>query len=1271
MLDRDSTYNNIIDRIDRLEARVEDLRDVARPSEVVIYENAEWQALAGWVSTGSVLRSLDGEIILDPSIPMIQVGTGGYIQSEDFVAGTSGFQINGGTAEFNDVVVRGTIYADLGEIGGWVIGTNTLTADAGAVGLNSEATGGVDWRIWAGNAVPANAPFRVDESGNLVATSATITGTITATSGTIGGWTINAASLTGGDVTLHSTGYLLLGTGNDIVRLDAANATYRLWIGHATDSSAPFSVTKAGAVKATSGTVGGWTLGTYTLTAGAGTVGLNSEATGGVDWRIWAGNAVPANAPFRVDESGNLVASSANITGTIDANAGHLGSLDVDGVITVGLVAPYLEIDGPNKRIESSTYAAGISGMQIQANGDAECNNVRIRGALTSSTFVKDLVEARAGSMLIVKSGGVLHSDMAVPGAGTWAMTIEDPPGGGFLFENSDICRCKTEYAAGIGDIWFTVSARVDNGDGTQNYTCTYDSGTRSITYPAGAPVLDYGVSGDGGLYLTADDTNGPFIDVFTHAGVPWTTITERVRMGNLNGVGDYVADAYGIFIGDYAGDMWMSYDPTNSLRIRGDALIDGTVSAEALVMGDYDFFFSSADGLLLLGPYCGMTATSWESTRGQTATISGAFHQVAGPWAESRALVVEATTTNYELAPRMIESGSTGLAAGWAYFDDFGSGGDATLDVVAHPITERGWLQQMTYTAAVGDNADYCVVSDKTATGSFAQGDSVTVSFDALGELSGCTFYIVILELDASDVAGTSHSSAISLDGSLGRYEFTTTLADADCSKLQIGMTVAAVDDGDSFDLRFGAVNVEKTAYATSFCCGALAWCAWSGTEDNSTSIRTATEVNLDTYAPIFAGRNTISFLMWVQAPYDSDALGEWGTGHPVVFDLYHDASNCIRFIYNATATGYFYLYINGTSMTTGATAISFVAGDWLHLAITIDFSNDIYIIYLNGAAVLTTTNSLSAPGTLDQMNIGCAYAPSSRWGGAVAEFASFGRVLTAEEVAALYIRGKPLADAGAFTKPGIYILDGLFKLASSTTGLRTELTAAGLGIYNGAGLTSVGRVLVGMVDTTGTVLDETATDLGMFGYDAADTLQVAWYASGTNAGKIVAGAGNVWMDDDGIRLEATTGKFSASSIEWYDGASLEFSIGCEVDLGAVTNGYLSANSGLVLESASGSILLDAAVYTKIDTGYLWVDEDARFAGGIAVGSGLLNPDTGAIHFVERSSDPTEPSEGQAVIWMSNGTGKGDDGDVLIASKAGGSTTYAILFDHSAGSAW
>lgn len=55
----------------------------------------------------------------------------------------------------------------------------------------------------------------------------------------------------------------------------------------------------------------------------------------------------------------------------------------------------------------------------------------------------------------------------------------------------------------------------------------------------------------------------------------------------------------------------------------------------------------------------------------------------------------------------------------------------------------------------------------------------------------------------------------------------------------------------------------------------------------------------------------------------------------------------------------------------------------------------------------------------------------------------------------------------------------------------------------------------------------------------------------------------------------------------------------------------------------------------------------------------------------VERSSDPAEPVEGECVVWLSDGVGKGDDGDVLIASQAGGSTTWSTLHDHSAGAAW
>lgn len=61
------------------------------------------------------------------------------------------------------------------------------------------------------------------------------------------------------------------------------------------------------------------------------------------------------------------------------------------------------------------------------------------------------------------------------------------------------------------------------------------------------------------------------------------------------------------------------------------------------------------------------------------------------------------------------------------------------------------------------------------------------------------------------------------------------------------------------------------------------------------------------------------------------------------------------------------------------------------------------------------------------------------------------------------------------------------------------------------------------------------------------------------------------------------------------------------------------------------------------------------------------------ALTLLERP-DPAEPSEGECVMWMSNGTSSQTgvaDGDVVIASKVGGATKVTILHDHSAAGAW
>jgi len=509
-IDRVLIPHNILDRVEELERQLAELKSGVVTVQVVQVPSGGSEAgLNGWLATGTAFQDVAGRIVLDASLPGITLAPGGIIKSQDYEAGLSGFKIDGGFAEFNDVTVRGTIYASAGEIAGWTIGQGHLYAGSGSARAGLRPA---DYPFYAGAEDPASAPFRVTVAGALTATDATITGAITATSGAIGGWAVGSSALTGGNATLHSSGYLSLGTGNDIARLDAADSTYRLWIGNATASSAPFRVTKTGA----------------------------------------------------------LIATNATITGTITATAGAF-----TGTVTVGSASPYVQIDGANKWIQSSDFSSGVSGFRIDQYGNAEINNLIARGELRGGVFAKNLVEATAGSLLITKSAGVLSDDVIVPSSGTWYIYVKDPPGGGFLFAANDVCRLRAQTSSGVVEVWFTVASPTDMGDGRQRYTCTYQSGTRGVTYPAGSPVVDYGVSGNGGLLLTADAADAPRLTVFTHAGSPWNTMTERVRIGELNGWGPFSSSAFGWAVGDYSGNEYAYYAPSTGLVVRGTVRAD------------------------------------------------------------------------------------------------------------------------------------------------------------------------------------------------------------------------------------------------------------------------------------------------------------------------------------------------------------------------------------------------------------------------------------------------------------------------------------------------------------------------------------------------------------------------------------------------------------------------------------------------------------------------------------------------------------------------
>lgn len=54
------------------------------------------------------------------------------------------------------------------------------------------------------------------------------------------------------------------------------------------------------------------------------------------------------------------------------------------------------------------------------------------------------------------------------------------------------------------------------------------------------------------------------------------------------------------------------------------------------------------------------------------------------------------------------------------------------------------------------------------------------------------------------------------------------------------------------------------------------------------------------------------------------------------------------------------------------------------------------------------------------------------------------------------------------------------------------------------------------------------------------------------------------------------------------------------------------------------------------------------------------------AVLLVEKSADPSDPTEGKSVIWQSDGTGSGDDGDIMIKITAGGVTKTGTIIDFS-----
>lgn len=370
-------------------------------------------------------KSGAGQIILDPTNDTAK------IQSGNYVSGTSGMLIDFTTPEIkfgngkfvvdskgkltaSEATISGSITANTGKIAGWTISNLNLTSENSQGKITGLATSDFagDPAIYAGGGDPwsdpdwiSNTPFYVTNLGYLKATNANITGTISASTGNIAGWEINSGYLN------KQVGDYLFQIRSDASATDPALLIYK-WTepigykffvrpdGYLYASSADIT----GTITSTNGHIGGCTI------DGAGIYSGSDNSTAGIGlagqrYAFWAGSSPSSTdqAKFRVDHAGNLVATSATITGNITS-----GNLQATG--------------------------GNIAGWQF--NNEAIFNGIGIgtAGSFGMSATIADWgFWAGNGAFRVTQGGAVYCSNLAVTGGSITGGTINIGANGGYL----------------------------------------------------------------------------------------------------------------------------------------------------------------------------------------------------------------------------------------------------------------------------------------------------------------------------------------------------------------------------------------------------------------------------------------------------------------------------------------------------------------------------------------------------------------------------------------------------------------------------------------------------------------------------------------------------------------------------------------------------------------------------------------------------------------------------------------------------------------------
>lgn len=163
----------------------------------------------------------------------------------------------------------------------------------------------------------------------------------------------------------------------------------------------------------------GWVVSANRIADVAGVVGFDNTVTGGDDIRIWAGDSTPASAEFRVTEAGALTATSATITGEVNATSGYFGDVTnhvhvTSGGISVGTTGAIWGNQDTYNKNSTAGFFLGYSSSAYKFSVGAGGTGRRLTWDGTDLEIASDTVSIdHHGIIVATKSGSAFDYDYA------------------------------------------------------------------------------------------------------------------------------------------------------------------------------------------------------------------------------------------------------------------------------------------------------------------------------------------------------------------------------------------------------------------------------------------------------------------------------------------------------------------------------------------------------------------------------------------------------------------------------------------------------------------------------------------------------------------------------------------------------------------------------------------------------------------------------------------------------------------------------------------